>query len=291
MANRVDGRILRGVPRAPRAQGALFHQLAFTVLILAAAVVSTTGAEESLVVGWAAPGNHPHDPGLPAVGDRGVPSPAGASQGLRGAAGVRAPAQGGARSSFLQRQFDPSVGAASAVSAGRRGRLRPSVPFVRGVLLPDMVGLHQGSLLVQLDSARSAQAALAAENDELRRQLRRWQDAGLKVAEREAKVLELLQHSGPVARVDEAVRHSRADMGQAEDDVLGLLSSSVKTYLFDAGKDPLSSGTNACRVLLIFLLANAVAFLGWLCSTRTSAVTASKRSSSRRRRCSDISAD
>mmetsp|Transcript_42410 Transcript_42410/g.91094 ORF Transcript_42410/g.91094 Transcript_42410/m.91094 type:complete len:231 (+) Transcript_42410:50-742(+) len=57
-------------------------------------------------------------------------------------------------------------------------------------------------LVAALEDARSAEAALSAENEILREELARWQEAGLRVADREARAVEALHqkgHGAPVA--------------------------------------------------------------------------------------------
>jgi len=136
---------------------------------------------------------------------------------------------------------------------------------------PAAAGQREASLLSRLDAARTAEAALMAENQLLREQLKRWEDAGLEVAEREARVAELIQSrrrgvAAPALSAfgsHGAVAAAGAAEAAGQDDVLALVSSGVKTYMFDAGREPLDARTNALRLLTIFACANGLAFLGW----------------------------
>jgi len=128
---------------------------------------------------------------------------------------------------------------------------------------------------VQLDRERSEEARLRAENEGLRQQLARWRVAGAQVAAREAKVVETIRRNGghlpSLAGPAPAAPQAEAEAQEEKSDGLSLLATSMQTYVFNAGKEPLGQSANALRVLTLFFVVNAGAFLIWLCGTSSKA--------------------
>ncbi|CAE8685635.1 unnamed protein product, partial [Polarella glacialis] len=97
----------------------------------------------------------------------------------------------------------------------------------------------------ELESIRSTEVKLAAENTQLRQQLRRWRSAAATVEDREAKAADLLKLSKTL---------NQKDVSQGTLSLLGSASQS---------KNPLDDASNSLRIIFIFVCVNAVAFLLW----------------------------
>merc|ERR1719419_1226034 len=92
----------------------------------------------------------------------------------------------------------------------------------------------------QLQHEQVVEAQLAKENEKLRGELARWQRAGSRVAEREAQVVELIRRTA------------------------GTQPAALeRTYVFNAGKQPLTDEHNGLRLLVLFLCVNAASFVIW----------------------------
>jgi len=110
----------------------------------------------------------------------------------------------------------------------------------------------------QLEAAKHADLALGAENSLLRQELARWRAAGHSVAQREARVVDMIKDK----QLEGQVAAATAESSEEELD-LSQIASSVQTYVFNAGKSPLDDRTNFWRILLVVGAVNMVAFLGW----------------------------
>jgi len=110
---------------------------------------------------------------------------------------------------------------------------------------------------------QQVEAALRAENDQLRAELTRWREAGARVADREAKVVDTITSmtrgmSGPWSEVPGQSAMQKDVPRQS------LLSTAVERYLLNEDKSPLEDSINSRRLMLIFFVVNALAFLLWV---------------------------
>jgi len=111
-----------------------------------------------------------------------------------------------------------------------------------------------------LKSEQQLEASLRAENGQLRAELIRWREAGARVADREAKVVNIIS-----SMTRSMPRSEAPDQSARQTDVprQSLLSVAVERYLFNEGKSPLEDSINGRRLMLIFFTVNALAFLLW----------------------------
>lgn len=156
--------------------------------------------------------------------------------------------------------------------------LSPGSPSSAGLIEEPMQ--QNFDLRSRLVAARNAEVRLNTANDRLRQELMRWRRMGSTISQHEAQVAKLMQHASPALRRTEAAPRLSSPpvfLDEADRDGLSLLSEAmrtylegvsrlkdtVRTYIFDSGRKPLSEGSNALRLVLIFCCANAVAFSMW----------------------------
>lgn len=117
---------------------------------------------------------------------------------------------------------------------------------------------------------QQVEAALRVENGQLRAELTQWRKAGARVADREAKVVYMITNMtrgvpGPHGEVpDQSTTLTDAPRQS-------LLSMVVEQYVFNEGKSPLEDTLNSRRLMLIFFVVNALAFLLWVLTARKGA--------------------
>jgi len=130
-------------------------------------------------------------------------------------------------------------------------------------------GVHASEQMLQatLTYEQQLEAALRAENGQLRGELARWREAGARVAQREAKVVETITEltRGVPGPRSETTDDSAALKGAPRQ---SLLSMTIERYVFNGGKTPLEDSVNSRRLVLIFFAVNALAFLLWVLTAR-----------------------
>mmetsp|Transcript_59875 Transcript_59875/g.118719 ORF Transcript_59875/g.118719 Transcript_59875/m.118719 type:complete len:562 (+) Transcript_59875:29-1714(+) len=123
------------------------------------------------------------------------------------------------------------------------------------------------ALDAKLKYEQQLEAALRAQNGQLHAELTRWREAGARVAEREAKVVETITEltrgmPGPKGEVPGQSANRTGAPRQS------FLSTAVERYVFNGGKMPLEDSSNSRRLMIIFFAANALAFLLWVITAR-----------------------
>jgi len=112
--------------------------------------------------------------------------------------------------------------------------------------------LRPASLHGDLAELRAREASLTSDNGNLRSQLRRWQSGMAPAVQTEAGATKPSRTGAEVS-----------PLGGVKKEATSLLASTVKTYVFNSGKEPLDNRANAIRILILFMCINGVFFLTW----------------------------
>jgi len=140
--------------------------------------------------------------------------------------------------------------------------VRQQVQLVQQLATQEDVQPSDQMLDATLKHERQLEAALRVENGQLRAELTRWQEAGTRVADREAKVVEIITSMtrgvpGPWGEVSDQSATQTGVPGQ------NPLAMAVEQYVFNQGKSPLGDSLNSHRLMLILFVVNALAFIIW----------------------------
>jgi hypothetical protein len=166
-----------------------------------------------------------------------------------------------------------------------RGMIAHDIPGAPGAMPLELQDASISALQSELAAARSTDASISAQNRILQRELSAWRKAGSIVARHEANLVSFIRHARATGGTDalpaeaspSSAARDGADVAAGDADALALLTDSVMTNVFNAGKKPLDDTSNSHRLILIFFVVNTLAFLTFTVSQNAKKVFAPQR--------------